>query len=202
MKFDNVLCNSSPKKRLQNGATLIEVLVTMFLVAVGLLGTVGLQIAATRYQQTSFMRSQALTEAQGITEKIRANQFALTAASPAAPANQYLATTTYASSGVLPDDPECGLTGQTACTSQQAAQRDIREWRQSLLQKLPGGRGSILPVGSGGAIDPLTRQIVVMWREKQQNTTNQDETDLPDPSCPTAVSAAVGIRCFTLVVTP
>ena len=203
MKFDNALYSFSAKKRLQKGATLIEVLVTMFLVAVGLLGTVGLQIAATRYQQTSFMRSLALMEAQSITEKIRANQFALTAASPAAPANQYLANTTYALSGVLPDDPECGLTGQAACTSQQAAQRDIREWQQSLLQKLPDGRGVILPVGiAGGAVDPITRQIVVMWREKQQNTTNEGETDPPDPACPITVAAVDGIRCFTLLITP
>jgi type IV pilus assembly protein PilV len=45
------------KTRRQLGATLIEVLVTMFVVAVALLGTAGLQIASTRYQQTTYRGS-------------------------------------------------------------------------------------------------------------------------------------------------
>lgn len=202
MQSKAILYRCSAGKYSESGVTLIEVLVTLFLVAVGLLGAVGLQIAATRYQQTSFMRSQAVNEAQGIAEKIRANQFALTAASPAVSANQYLATDTYVLSSSLPADPACGSDGQAACNSQQAAQRDVRDWRQSLQQKLPDGRGSILNVGLGAAIDPLARQIVVMWREKQQNTTQEGEGDISDRSCPAAVSAGVGVRCFSLVVVP
>ncbi len=202
MKLSFFLSRRAGSVRNQTGATLIEVLVTLFLVAVGLLGAVGLQIAATRYQQTSFMRSQALVEAQFIAEKIRANQSALNAASPAASVNRYLATDTYALSGALPTNPACGLDGEIACNSQQAAQKDVRDWRQSLQVKLPNGRGSIFPVGTGTVIDPFARQIVVMWLEKQQNSTQEGETDVSDRSCPTVVSAALGVRCLSLIVTP
>jgi type IV pilus assembly protein PilV len=190
------------KTRHQLGATLIEVLVTMFVVAVALLGTAGLQIASTRYQQTSFMRSQALIEAQLIAEKIRANQAALVAALPTTSVNAYLAQDTYASADTLPTDPACGLAAQAPCNTQEAAQRDVREWRQSLQTRLPEGRGSILPVATGAATDPVARQIVVMWKEKQQNSAVDTESDGTDAACPTAVSASAGVRCFTLVIMP
>jgi type IV pilus assembly protein PilV len=193
---------SPAKRRSQAGATLIEVLVTMFVVAVGLLGTAGLQLASTRFQQTSYMRSQALIEAQALAEKIRSNQAALVTALPPAPANAYLAANTYALAATLPADPGCGLAGQAVCTTQQAAQRDVREWRQSLLARLPEGRGSILPVAVGAAVDPIARNIVVMWREKQTNASNETDTDLADVGCPAAVVAGAGIRCFSMVVMP
>jgi type IV pilus assembly protein PilV len=190
------------KRKNQTGATLIEVLVTMFVVAVGLLGTAGLQLASTRFQQTSFMRAQALIEVQALAEKIRSNQNALLTVSPVVPANAYLANSTYAAASTLPADPGCGLNSQTACTSQQAAQRDVREWRQSLLSRLPGGRGSILPVQVSSSVDPIARQIVVMWREKQTNSSQETDADLGDVNCPADVSAGDGIRCFTMVVMP
>jgi type IV pilus assembly protein PilV len=196
------LSYGTPKTRRQDGATLIEVLVTMFVVAVALLGTAGLQLASTRYQQTAFMRSQALVEAQWIAEKIRANQAALVAALPTTPANAYLAQDTYAAADALPTDPACGLAAQVPCGTQEAAQKDVREWRQSLQARLPEGRGSILPVSTGAAIDPIARQIVVMWIEKQQNATVDAESDVTDAACPAAVSASAGVRCFTLVMMP
>ena len=161
----------SPKvqPKAQRGATLIEVLVTMLVVAIGLLGAAGMQLAATRYQQTAHMRSQAIVEAEYIAEKIRANINAVVAVAPPLPENTYIAPDAYAAAtlNALAADPACGLAAQVACTFAQAALKDMRDWRRS-LQALPGGRGSILPVtGVGGATDPAARQVVVMWQEKQ-----------------------------------
>lgn len=193
-----------PRRCRQGGVTLIEILVTLFVVSVGLLGTAGMQLAATRFQQTSYMRGQALVQAQFIAEKIRVNNSALTAPAPAAPANQYLEPNTHAAAaGSWPANPGCGLTGQTVCTNQQAAQRDILEWHQSLAARLPGGRGAILPVANtGGLIDPTARRVVVMWREKQQNETDDATGETTDRFCPAAVAAPAGVRCIDLVVTP
>lgn len=189
----------------QQGATLIEILVTMLVVAIGLLGAAGLQLAATRYQQTAQMRSQAVMQAQFITEKIRANSNAVIAVAPPDAASAYLAPQAYAAAtlAALPADPGCG--SATACTSAQAAVKDMRDWRL-LLRTLPDGRGSIFPVtGAGGATDRTARQVVVMWQEKQQNevgtAANPDPDPVPvDPGCP--APRVGGVRCLTVLVTP
>jgi type IV pilus assembly protein PilV len=197
-----------PCPQMQRGATLLEVLITMLVVAVGLLGAAGLQLASTRYQQTSTLRSQALLHADMIIEKMRVNNVTLTlpnlAAAQANPEGAYLAADSYADAADLPDDPDCGLEGQADCTAPQAAQRDLREWRQALAQDLPGGRGSIFPIASGGATEPNTRRVVVMWREKAeiatQNVADQVAAEAVDSTCPGA--ATPGIRCLNLWIAP
>lgn len=196
------------RKVSQRGATLIEVLITMFVVAVGLLGAAGLQLASTRFQQTSVWRTQAMQHADAIIEKIRVNSNNLTlsnlATAVATPASAYLAADAYATASVLPADPTCGLSGQPACTAAQAAQRDLREWRQMLAQDLPGGRGAIFPVATGGATEPNARRIVVMWIEKAQfeNATDADlgGVNRQDDNCPPP--RVDGVRCLNFWVTP
>ena len=125
------------------------------------------------------------------------------AAATANPDGGYLAPNDYDNADDQPNDPGCGLNGQLACTAAQAAQRDLREWRQSLARELPGGRGSIFPVTVGAATEPNGRRVVVMWREKAQletDTAANLNVDLQDASCP--APAVDGIRCLNLWVTP
>lgn len=61
---------SRPK---QHGFTLIEVLVTLIIVAVGLLGLAGLQVTGLRNNLSSESRSQATLMANDIIERMRAN---------------------------------------------------------------------------------------------------------------------------------
>ena len=116
-----------PRLALQRGVTLIEVLITMVVVAVGLLGAAGLQLASTRFQQTAFFRTQAFQQAEFIIEKIRVNNTNLTIANlpnaAATPETAYLAPDDYATADVLPPDPACGLQGQAVCTPAVCAAR-------------------------------------------------------------------------------
>lgn len=181
----------------EKGATLIEVLITMMIVALGLLGAAGMQLASTRYQQTALMRGQAVVQAQFIVEKMRANASAIAI---------YLTSDAYAAATLasLPADPACGMTTVGTCTGAQAAAKDLRDWRKG-LQTMPGGRGSINPVVNlGGITDPLARQVIVMWQEKQDNevgtTSDPDPAATNDASCP--APRVAGVRCFTMMVTP
>jgi type IV pilus assembly protein PilV len=192
--------------RKQSGSSLIEVLITMLIVALGLLGAGGMQLAANRYQQTSFMRGQAMAQAEFIAEKIRANSRAVVAPLPPDQASTYLAAQAYVNATLanLPADPACGLTAVSTCTSAQSAVKDLRDWRLA-LQALPGGRGSIEPVTNGAFTDPVSRRVVVMWREKQENEVGTDVTPAPDAD-PTDANCTLprtgGIRCLVMVVTP
>ena len=202
----NLKITLKASSKAQQGVTLIEILVTMLVVAIGLLGSAGLQLASTRYQQTAQMRSQAIVQTQFISEKIKANSNAVIAAVPPNAASAYLAPQAYAAATIaaLPADPGCGLTAGSLCTAAQSAVKDMRDWRLS-LQALPGGRGSIFPLVAGGATDRATRQIVIMWQEKQQYEVGTAADPNPnaapvDPTCP--APQVGGVRCLTVLVTP
>jgi type IV pilus assembly protein PilV len=62
------------KRRGQGGATLIEVLVALFILMVGLLGLVGVMIQSQRSQLESYQRLQALLLVQDMASRINANQ--------------------------------------------------------------------------------------------------------------------------------
>lgn len=190
------------KHRAQHGATLIEILITMLIVAIGLFGVAGMQLASTKYQQVSTMRSLALTQTEVLIEKMRSNSLAILQAAPATPANAYLAPDSYANAATLPANPNCGADTQPACTLSQSAQRDIREWRTNLARAIPGGRGSIYRVTNAAATlqDTSARRVMVMWVEKLQSETNETVTASVDPACIPAQIA--GVRCLSITVTP
>lgn len=57
----------------QRGVTLIEVLVAMVVLSVGLLGMAGLQVSSLRANQSSYIRTQAVSQAYDILDEIRAD---------------------------------------------------------------------------------------------------------------------------------
>ncbi len=101
----------------QSGTTLIEVLITVVLVSVGLLGLAGLQLTTVQNSNSSSERFEATTLAHDILERLRANrQAALT--------GQYNLALGAAPAGA-------NLVGD-----------DLNEWRDALAV-LPNGDGSI-----------------------------------------------------------
>lgn len=62
------------KSLVQRGASLIEVLVSIFIIAVSLLGLAGLQTWATNAEFESYQRSQAIMLANDMVERIRMNR--------------------------------------------------------------------------------------------------------------------------------
>jgi type IV pilus assembly protein PilV len=61
-------------RRGQSGTTLLEVLITVVLVSVGLLGLAGLQLATVQNTNSAGERFEATTLAQDILERMRANR--------------------------------------------------------------------------------------------------------------------------------
>lgn len=183
---------------MQNGSTLIEVLVTMLIVSFALLGVAAMQLTSVRTQQTAHLRDAAVNQVQMLAERIRTNSSVLGGAGFPA----YLAANDYANAGTIPADPTCSANGGT-CTAAEAAQLDVREWRQNLARELPGGRGSIFPVANA-AVPPVTaaqaRTVTVMWMEKAEGSDDNLGAPPTDATCPTPLVA--GVRCLSVVVTP
>ena len=63
-------------RRRQRGFTMVEILVSMLIVAIGLLGLVALQATALQAQTESYSRAQALALLQDMVERINANRYA------------------------------------------------------------------------------------------------------------------------------
>ncbi len=119
----------------QSGTTLIEVLITVVLVSIGLLGLAGLQLTTVQNSNSSGERFEATTLARDIVERMRANRIeALGADKP-----YNLALT------VDPAVP--GLAGE-----------DLDAWRAALAV-LPGGDGSI-DVDNAGVVT-----VEVQWTD-------------------------------------
>lgn len=111
------------------GFSLIEVLVSLFILAVGLLGMVALQNEALRYNHAAFLESQAQFLLSDMVERIRAN--------PAGAA--------YAIRFTEPTrTPPSDCTARH-CDSAEMALWDVGEWRAMVEDAayLPDGEGEI-----------------------------------------------------------
>jgi type IV pilus assembly protein PilV len=93
------------------GASMVEILVTLVIIAFGLLGMAGLQMRLQVSEVESYQRSQALLLLNDMASRIATNRTA---------AASYVTGTTYGS----------GMTCPTATTTQ--AQRDLKEWCNTL----------------------------------------------------------------------
>ena len=63
------------QKRMQRGATLVEVLVTMVILAIGLLGLIGLHGRVQLLQMESYQRAQALMLVNDMANRIANNRY-------------------------------------------------------------------------------------------------------------------------------
>ena len=130
-----------------NGFTLVEILITVLILSIGLLGLAGLQVSSMKSNHSSYLRSQATIMAYDMIDRMRANQKAVTD-------TDYVANTTYTVTAPTTTPPNpyytvdgtaetgtCTTTG--GCTTTQMAKTDITQWRVGLATQLPGGVGVI-----------------------------------------------------------
>lgn len=133
----------------QQGFTLLEVLISLFILSVGLLGLAGLQMNGLRSNQDSYYLSQAMAQAYDMADRMRANMAGYNN-------GNYGAITT-----ALPTDPGCITSG---CTSAQMAQYDAYQWNTDNANLLPNGKGTVTTAGN-------ISTITVMWDQLRNGVT-------------------------------
>ena len=144
MKYETK--NMQIKPRRQTGASMIEVLVALFILSIGLLGLAMLQGKTMRVNTDAMMRSQATLLANEIIESMRTNTLG-------ADAGLYQATS---------KPSVCG-----SCTDSNGAltaNRDLISWYDAQTQMLPSPTSSI--VFSAGKYT-----ITMRWNERGISTT-------------------------------
>jgi len=130
------------------GFTLLEVLVAMFVLAVGVLGAAGTQATSARLRQQAALASDAVALAASLAARMRVNpaQMALADAS-----NPYLQLDYDAADGA-PAEPPVQCFGAATCGPAQLAQFDIHELERSVYDAFPGGRITVCRDGGGGVL--------------------------------------------------
>ena len=138
------------KHRGQCGTSLIEVLITVVILAIGLLGLAGLQSRLGVSQVESYQRAQALILLQDMSSRISTNR---------AHAASYVKGTASA----LPNAGVCPTTVGTR------AEIDANEWCNALLgaAEIEGGSKAGAMIGALGCVEALSSNeylITVAWQ--------------------------------------
>ncbi len=174
------------KLNAQAGASMVEIVVTIIIIAIGLLGVASLQANTMRYLKVANQRTEATQAAYDLSERMRANGQGVR--DPASGATSYTYLTDYATTvASLPAMPTCAA---SRCTAAEVAAIDINEWQRGLANRLVDGAGYVVPVL------PTGYDVIVMWKEPNLS--------IIDPACPTGTPTApgTGVRCFTVRFTP
>jgi len=141
---------------------MIEVLITLVILSIGLLGLAALQANSMASNHNSYLRSQAIQLAYDMGDRMRANIVGVNAGN-------------YNAIAGIAVDPACITAG---CTPAQMATYDTFEWNTLLSQRLPSGRGTV----TGNGTDFV---ISVMWDEARTGVTGTgcDPADANDLKC-------------------
>jgi type IV pilus assembly protein PilV len=136
--------------RKMKGLTLIEVMVSMAILAFALLGIAALHGLGTKFGNKAYFRSQAIAQAYDIVDRIRANS--------AAVGTNYVRVT-------LPTTP--GNCDSSACSAYDLATYDLAKWNTANSTLLPNGSGAITISGADVT-------VVVNWVEDSNNDGTAD----------------------------
>jgi type IV pilus assembly protein PilV len=117
------------------GFTLMEVLVTVVILSIGLLGVAGLQFGSLRGNQSALQSSIAAALAAEGADRLRANVPGVRDRVTGALRHS------YDELNAAGEDPTCITT--TGCSVADVAQHDAYEWITSIQAQLPSGEGVI-----------------------------------------------------------
>ena len=130
-------------KSCQIGASLVEVMISLLILSMGLLGMAALQGLGTQYGAEAYFRSQAVVQAYDMIDRMRANPTAVVKGRY----EQEPIPTGYATDCV-----------DNACTVGELADYDLVNWNRLNGELLPNGSGTVTRQG-----DVYTVQVT--WQE-------------------------------------
>jgi type IV pilus assembly protein PilV len=165
----------------QHGLSMIEVLVSLTIVAFGLLGLAGLQARSMSFQKDSIDRKAGVEMAAQLAERLRANYDGF---------RQGHYDDTFAWNAQVPGSiPACQ--DPLDCTPEEVANRDLAMWQIELRRRLPvSGAYLVAPAGSA------QMSLTLAWQE------GQSTTGAADPNCVALNIADPQFRCMTWLLHP
>jgi type IV pilus assembly protein PilV len=143
----------------QAGISLVEVLITLLIIGIGLLGLLGMQAKSLVGQKDSIDRKAAAELIAQMAERMRSNHLGFM--------NDAYSSTLLASDAIAAG-PTCGVT--TACNTNETAQLDVRNWQTAVRARLADSAAFIVTSPGAGAsmsVDGTSVTVTLAWREAQ-----------------------------------
>jgi len=169
--------------RRQTGMTLIESLIAIVVMALGILGIVGIQMRTLVETQTSNSRAQAIRLIDNLSERVRLNPSASTASVNA----NYI--TAF---GDTPASTSCS----TGCTAANLAAYDRGAWKRLVQSTLPLGDAAVF--FAADETDTGNRRqlgVMVSWRENEKVRATDSAADTAAYKQPFTVTGASNVSC-------
>jgi type IV pilus assembly protein PilV len=158
----------------QSGFTLLEVMVSLVIFSVGMLGLAGIQATSIQSNNIAYMRTIAMQSAYDMADIIRAS---------ADFNNNVDSTFDNVTTTVGSEPTSCAQNGATlpTCTTAQMAAFEIFYWKTNLQNSLPSGRGTVVRNGT-------IYTITVMWDQARTGATGENCSGNP----------ADDLKCYSL----
>jgi type IV pilus assembly protein PilV len=132
----------SGRPRAQRGVTLLEVLISIVVLSVGLLGYAGLQTVSMKNNTSAFQRSQATMLTYDILDRMRA---------------------------VARNPNPAVLGGYNVAMGTLGSNPDVISWKNNVANALPDGDASVsVPLPAAGA--PTIATITIQWDDNRDGT--------------------------------
>jgi type IV pilus assembly protein PilV len=168
------------------GVSLIEVLISILLAAVGLLALAGSNVASIRYSKMSQYRGAATLLAADFAERMRANKAGLAS---------YAYGSDFATqAAAIASDTSCETYAPVACTAANLAAYDLNTWRALVRNQLPEGSVFVSIQAAQVAAD-----VWIAWRDPAVANPDENSTDARNTAleCPNGLSlgADKSVRC-------
>lgn len=140
------------KKNHQRGASLLEVMIGLFVLAIGMLGFMGLLNSSLTMNQRSFTLTQAMFLAEEIVDRARANRDEIL---------EYGITFSENTVSTSTINPKCNA---VTCTEVEMAAWDLAEWMEQLQNILPGSDAEITITT---VVDKIKMKVHINYNLKQ-----------------------------------
>jgi type IV pilus assembly protein PilV len=204
----NHIIKHTPQRQSTRGSTLIEVLISMLILSIGLLGVAKLQAASMRFSVGSNARAAVAVNLSDFADRIHAN--------PEGDDHAYLLNDNYATqrasmvANTVVPAKDCGA-ANTTCTTDELAAYDITQLRLALNANMPGSALYIEGCKSEGYV------ATVMWFDKGYLKDETSKTTLLSKAetcvgtetgiaartcCPLDAQAPDGVRCTNMTIVP
>ncbi|MBL1321402.1 MAG: type IV pilus modification protein PilV [Methylophaga sp.] len=138
------------------GFTLIEVLITLVIMAIGLLGLAGLQISSLRDNLSAEHRGKAAQLAYDMADRMRSN----------IDRNNMVGLNDYTNAAV--ENTNCIAVPIVGCTATEQAGHDVFEWEREVANSLPFGQGDV-SVAAG------VYSIIVEWDDDRSGVVDASD---------------------------
>jgi type IV pilus assembly protein PilV len=198
-----------PHHTRQRGFSLFEVMISLVIISVGLLGVAKMQALAMTNTSVASVRSLAAIEAASLAATMHENRAYWTTNAPATNANGIkvhgsgpTAAPTITAAGLTFPAADCtSASGHAApyCAADKLAAYDLEEWSKAVRAVLPNYDATITCT----AVSPVSCTIAISWQERAVALTQQEaDAQAAAAAAGTPYLQAPAGKPYTLFVEP